>query len=134
MSSDSSSTAGVPLGLVGDWSQGSVPMTTDPTNWFATTGSGFLYRFQPDGTYEFSGSMTGVGMTISSYERGTYAVDADVLTLTPTEEQVRQPDGSVSTSRPEPRSFRWQIGVDPIGSVILVLGFPDGQQEVFYRG
>jgi hypothetical protein len=132
MSSDFS--AGVPTGLVGDWSQGSVPMTTDPTNPFATTGSGFLYRFYPDGTYEYSGSMTGVGMTVASYERGTYAANADVLTLTPTEEQVRQPDGSVSTTRPEPRSFRWQIAVDPIGSVVLVLVFPNGQQDVFYRG
>jgi hypothetical protein len=134
MSSDWGSTAEVPVGLVGDWSQGSVPMTTDPLNPFATTGSGFLYRFQPNGTYEYSGSMTGVGMTIASYERGTFAADGDLLTLTPIEEQVRQPDGSVSTSRPAPRSFRWQIGIDPIGSVILVLMFPDGQQDVFYRG
>jgi len=134
MSGDSQYGAGATSGLVGDWSNGSVPITTDPLNPFATSGSGFLYRFQPDGTYEFSGSMTSAGMTISSYERGTFEEDADVLRLTPIEEQVRQPDGSVSTSRPAPRSFRFQIGVDPIGSVILVLGYPDGQQDVFYRG
>ena len=97
------------------------------------TSSGFMYRFGADGSYEFSGSMSAGGSGISSYERGSVEVRGDQLTLRPHEGSVRQPDGSVTAPDLTPRMYRWQIVPDMIGSITLVLMYPDGQTDVFYR-
>ena len=126
----------IPPELAGQWSQGSswggmVDPLGFPSGPF--TSSGFMYRFGLDGTYEFSGSMSAGGSGVSVFERGTVEVVGDRLTLTPSEGSVRQPDGSTTGADLTPRIYGWQVMLDPIGSVTLVLALPDGQMDVFYR-
>jgi CHAT domain-containing protein/tetratricopeptide (TPR) repeat protein len=132
------SSRAVPEELVGNWSRGSLAgRLFDPAThrWTPGTASGFQYRFQPDGSYEFEGLMNAGGMAVAilKYEAGSVQATAGVLIVRPSEIWVRQPDGR--TTRPEltPRQYGWQVTVDSVGSVILVLMFPDGRQDVFYR-
>jgi hypothetical protein len=126
----------IPPALLGQWSQGSsAGSMVDPFGLPSGpfTSSGFMYRFEADGTYEFSGSMSAGGSGVSIYERGLAEVVGDQLTLSPSEGTVRQPDGTTTPADLTPKVYRWQVALDFIGSVTLMLALPDGQMDVFYR-
>ncbi len=131
--------------IAGEWSTGSVSaiqyrnrITGESA---PTSGSGFSWTFNPNGTFEYAGLMqqTMYHCTTSyfTYETGKWALQSDKLTVTPIKASLETKDncgksGRKATSK-EPRTYTVAIGKDS-GGTWLYLRFPDGGIERYSRG
>jgi hypothetical protein len=130
--------AGAATALIGSWGSGTVPSHLyDPgTGSFQPIfASGFLYTFHPDGRYEDTGVMEAAGAgRVSSYAQGLYTVEGERLVLMRQQGVVLQPGRDPKQLGREDEHYRWRISADPVtGQPVLVLRWPDGAEQPFYR-
>jgi hypothetical protein len=124
--------------LVGSWGSGTIPSHL----YDASTGalqpifsSGFLYTFYADGRYEDTGVMEAAGAgRVSEYSRGYYTVAGDNLMLNRQQGIFLEPNRDPKELGPSKQHFRWRIVADPVtGQAVLVLRWPSGEEQPFYR-
>jgi hypothetical protein len=75
-------------------------------------------------------------MTIASHERGHARVEGNRLTRKAEQKWFRHPDESITTYTPDelpPQTFRWRVRRDRVGSVTMILTWPDSQESTYYR-
>jgi hypothetical protein len=86
--------------IVGSWFWGTVSSTSyynESTGiWADPSGGGLKYTFNPDGTYEgnflFQNTFYSCSTRIFSFTQGTYSLEDQLLTLTPTLDKTKSED------------------------------------------
>jgi hypothetical protein len=112
------SLAPLPADLVGTWRT---------SHWLNSDGSQAdwrIYRFTPEGLYEYTLAQCTPSCVVQGYEWGYAQAANGLLSLTP---QTASSEG--------PRAWPYAVGRDPnVGDVQLHLALPDGQTDIFYFG
>jgi hypothetical protein len=136
----------VPAELIGEWQKGSVSATrfyNPVTGVFAApSGSGFFYRIQADGSYEFGGLMQqtiyGCTMNAFSFKTGRVAVEGQTLVFSPKSGTFKMQDNCRASSNYEKpanldkESLRWRIERDG-NRLKLCLMHPNGEESCYSR-
>jgi len=108
----------LPPELVGTWRT---------STWLNADGSQAdwrIYRFMPDGLYDYTVAECTPDCVVQGYEWGYAQASDGVLSLMP---QTTPSDG--------PRAWAYAVGRDPnVGDVQLHVALPNGQVDIFYFG
>jgi len=136
-----------PKELIGDWkmSQGTGSSYRD-----ARTGShsapninNYVYRIEPNGGYQhaamLSSSLYNCTMQILGFEIGALTVEGSKLTFEDqgatitSKDSCRKEWNYQKQGRLSKQTFTWRVERDSQGSTVLILRWPDGKQDRYYK-
>jgi hypothetical protein len=82
---------------------------------------GHIYRFRPDGMYEYIryGIPLGGSKRMLGRETGSFTLQGNLITLTP--------------SFGAQRTCRWRFGREATGATVLYIACPNSPEDFFYR-
>ena len=139
------STFGQANEIVGSWKNGSVGSISYQNRVTGSTRPGrssiFMYKFHPNGTYEFTGymelTMYNCTTTLFNNITGRYSVDGSTINLNPSRDFWKNTNSCAAsgnkqtTKTPTRKSLEFEVRDDEYGSRLLCLS--EGGSDTCYK-